>query len=109
MLSLRYRGLESEKSLKMAQMCSNYHRNKVDVPRYSEIFEQIFFSVIRKNSWHTWHRVKLSYYRWYYWLNGVPRVLAQPGTVSYSACATLFVFMKTFLPKNSTYSIRSHA
>ena len=72
------------------------------VPVYSGIFGQIFFSVIEKNSWHSWHRVKLSYYRWYSLLIGVPRVLAQPGTVLYSACATLFSFLKTFLPKNLT-------
>ena len=65
MLNLKYKALGSEKSLKMAQMCSNYCKNKVDVPRYSEIFGQIFFSVIKKNWWHTWHTPFLSYYRWY--------------------------------------------
>jgi hypothetical protein len=70
------------------------------VPMYSGILGQIFFSVIKKNLWHSWHRVKLSYYRWYSLLIGVPRVLAQPGTVPYSARATFFVFLKTFLPKN---------
>ena len=29
-----------------------------NVPRYSGIFGQIFFSVIKKNSWHRWHRGK---------------------------------------------------
>ena len=79
-----------------------------DVPVYSRIFEQNFFSVIEKNSWHTWHRVKSSYYHWYYLLIGVPRVLAQPGTVLYSACATLFVFLKTFLPKNLTIQYKDY-
>ena len=69
---------------------------------YSRIFEQNYFFKSKKNLWHTWHRVKLSYYRWYYWLNGVPRVLAQPGTALYSTRATFFVFLKTFLPKNLT-------
>jgi len=32
----------------------------------------------------------------------VPRPLAHRGTPLYSACATLFVFFKTFLPKNLT-------
>ena len=83
----------------MAQVWQNMIGN---VPVYSGIFEQIFFSVIEKNSWHSWHKVKSSYYRWYYLLIGVPRVLAQPGTVLYSARATLFSFLKTFLPKNLT-------
>ena len=32
----------------------------------------------------------------------MPRPLAHRGTPLYSACATLFVFFKTFLPKNLT-------
>ena len=69
-----------------------------NVPMYSRIFEQIFFSVIEKLMAHL-AQAKLSYYRWYTLLIGVPRVLAQPGTVVYSACATLFFFLKTFCPK----------
>jgi hypothetical protein len=93
----------------MARVWQNIGKIWADVPMYSRIFEQIFFSVIEKNLWHSWHRLKLSYYRWYISLIGVPRVLAQPGTVVYSARATLFVFLKTFLLKNLTYSIRSYA
>ena len=96
MLNLKYKAQESRKLLKMAQMCSKLH----SVPVYRGILEQIFFSVIKKILWHSWHRLKLSYYRWYSLLIGVPRVLAQHGTVPYSARATFFVFLKTFLPKN---------
>jgi len=33
-------------------------RSILSVPRYSGIFGQIFFSVIKKNSWHRWHSAK---------------------------------------------------
>ena len=98
MLNLNYRGLVLRKLSKMAQMCPKLH----SVPVYRGILEQIFFSVIKKILWHSWHRLKLSYYRWYSLLIGVPRVLAQHGTVFYSARATFFIFLKTFLPKIST-------
>ena len=129
MLSLRYRGLESVKSLKMAQIRQALILSKTwrgSVPVYSRILGQIFFSVIKKIWWHRWHSdqnrlevlvlannrcattlisVGTAWHKWcIYWLF-CKYALAQ----MYSACATLFVFMKTFLPKYSTYSIRSHA
>ena len=129
MLSLRYRGLEYVKLLKMAQIWQALILSKTwkgNVPVYSRILGQIFFSVIKKIWWHRWHSsqnrlevlvlannscattlisVGTAWHKWcIYWLF-CKYVLAQ----MYSACATLFVFLKTFLPKYSTYSIRSHA
>ena len=129
MLSLKYRGLEYVKLLKMAQIRQALILSKTwkgSVPVYSRILGQIFFSVIKKIWWHRWHSSKnrlevlvlannrcattlisvgTAWHKWYiYWLF-CKYALAQ----MYSACATLFVFMKTFLPKYSTYSIRSHA
>ena len=129
MLSLRYRGLEFVKLLKMAQIRQALILSKIwrsSVPVYSRILGQIFFSVIKKIWWHRWHSgqnrlevlvlannrcattmisVGTAWHKWcIYWLF-CKYALAQ----MYSACATLFVFMKTFLPKYSTYSIRSHA
>ena len=129
MLSLRYRGLEFVKLLKMAQIRQALILSKIwrsSVPVYSRILGQSFFSVIKKIWWHRWHKAKnelkvlvllnnscatalislgTAWHKWYkHWLFG-NYGLAQ----MYSACATLFVFMKTFLPKYSTYSIRSHA
>ena len=115
MLNLKYKGLESRKLLKMAQMCSKL----CSVPMYSGILGQIFFSVIKKNLWHSWHsgqnRLEVlvlannscattsislgtAWHKWCkYWLF-CKYALAQ----MYSACATLFVFLKTFLPKYFT-------
>ena len=129
MLSLRYRGLEFVKSLKMAQIRQALILSKIwrgSVPVYSRILGQIFFLVIKKIWWHRWHsgqnRLKVlvlannrcattlisvgtAWHKWcIYWLF-CKYALAQ----MYSACATLFVFLKTFLPKYSTYSIRSYA
>jgi hypothetical protein len=92
----------------MAQVWLNIGKIWADVPMYSGIFEQNYFFKSKKNLWHSWHRLKLSYYRWYTSLIGVPRVLAQPGTVVYSARATLFVFLKTFLPKNLTIHYKGY-
>ena len=122
MLNLKYRALELRKLLKMAQMCSKL----CSVPVYRGILGQSFFSVIKKIWWHRWHKAKnelevlvlannscattpislgTAWHKWYkHWLFG-NYGLAQ----MYSACATLFVFLKTFLLKNLTYSIRSYA
>ena len=122
MLSLRYRGLESVKSLKMAQIRQALILSKTwrgSVPVYSRILGQIFFSVIKKIWWHRWHSsqnrlevlvlannscattlisVGTAWHKWcIYWLF-CKYALAQ----MYSACATLFVFLKTFLPKYFT-------
>lgn len=129
MLSLKYKALGYVKSLKMAQIRQALILPKTwrsSVPVYSRILGQIFFSVIKKIWWHRWHSgqnrlevLVLANNRcattlisvgtaWHkcciYWLF-CKYALAQ----MYSACATLFVFLKTFLPKYSTYSIRSHA
>ena len=129
MLNLRYKGLEFVKSLKMAQIRQALILSKTwrdSVPVYSRILGQIFFLVIKKIWWHRWHSsqnrlevlvlannrcattlisVGTAWHKWcIYWLF-CKYALAQ----MYSACATLFVFMKTFLPKYSTYSIRSYA
>ena len=115
MLNLNYRGLVLRKLSKMAQMCPKLH----SVPVYRRILGQIFFSVIKKNWWHRWHTyvfellslvlltnscattsisLGTAWHKWYkHWFFG-NYGLAQ----MYSACATLFVFLKTFLPKNST-------
>ena len=115
MLNLNYRGLVLRKLSKMAQMCPKLH----SVPVYRGILGQIFFSVIKKNWWHRWHTyvfellslvlltnscattlisLGTAWHKWYkYWLFG-NYGLAQ----MYSACATLFVFLKTFLPKYFT-------
>ena len=115
MLDLISRVLESRRLLKMAQMCPKLH----SVPMHSGILGQIFFSVIKKNWWHRWHTyvfellslvlltnscattsisLGTAWHKWCkYWLFCIYG-LAQ----MYSACATLFVFLKTFLPKNST-------
>jgi hypothetical protein len=71
---------------------------------YSGILGQIFFSVIKKNLWHSWHRVKLSYYRWYSLLIGVPRVLAQPGSLLLGA-RDLFYFFENFFAQKSPYTV----
>ena len=115
MLNLKYKGLELRKLLKMAQMCSKL----CSVPVYRGILGQIFFSVIKKIWWHRWHsgqnRLEVlvlannscattsislgtAWHKWRkYWL------FCNYGLAQmYSACATLFVFLKTFLPKNST-------
>ena len=122
MLSLRYRGLEYVKLLKMAQIRQALILSKIwksSVPVYSGILGQSFFSVIKKIWWHRWHSgqnrlevlvlannscaptlisVGTAWHKWYkHWLFCI-YALAQ----MYSACATLFVFMKTFLPKYST-------
>ena len=115
MLNLKYKDLELRKLLKMAQMCSKL----CSVPVYRGILGQIFFSVIKKNWWHRWHTyvfellslvlltnscattsisLGTAWHKWYkHWLFG-NYGLAQ----MYSACATLFVFLKTFLPKYFT-------
>ena len=115
MLNLKYKGPELRKLLKMAQMCPKLH----SVPVYRRILGQIFFSVIKKIWWHRWHsgqnRLEVlvlannscattlislgtAWHKWRkYWL------FCNYGLAQmYSACATLFVFLKTFLPKNST-------
>ena len=122
MLSLRYRGLEFVKLLKMAQIRQALILSKIwrsSVPVYSRILGQIFFSVIKKIWWHSWHSgqnrlevlvlannrcattlisVGTAWHKWcIYWLF-CKYALAQ----MYSACATLFVFLKTFLPKYFT-------
>ena len=129
MPSLKYKALEYVKSSKMAQIRQALILPKTwrsSVPVYSRILGQIFFSVIKKIWWHRWHSsqnrlevlvlannrcattlisVGTAWHKWcIYWLF-CKYALAQ----MYSACATLFVFLKTFLPKYSTYSIRSHA
>ena len=58
----RYTGSWSKKN---RQIWHNCGKVQVGVPVYSRIFEQIFFSVIKKNWWHTWPPPFLSYYRWY--------------------------------------------
>ena len=115
MLNLNYRGLVLRKLSKMAQMCPKLH----SVPVYRGILGQIFFSVIKKIWWHRWHSsqnrlevlvlannscatalisVGAAWHKWcIYWLF-CKYALAQ----MYSACATLFVFLKTFLPKYFT-------
>ena len=128
MLSLRYKGMESVKLLKMAQIWQALILSKIwrsSVPVYSRILEQIFFSVIKKIWWHRWHSsqnrlevlvlannrcattlisVGTAWHKWYiYWLF-CKYALAQ----MYSACATLFVFLKTFLPKYSTIHYKSY-
>jgi len=82
---------------------------------YSRILGQSFVSVIKKIWWHRWHKAKnelkvlvllnnscattlisvgTAWHKWcIYWLF-CKYALAQ----MYSACATLFVFLKTFLP-----------
>ena len=122
MLSLKYKGLEYVKLLKMAQIWQALILSKTwkgSVPVYSRILGQIFFSVIKKIWWHRWHSgqnrlevlvlannrcattlisVGTAWHKWcIYWLF-CKYALAQ----MYSACATLFVFLKTFLPKYST-------
>ena len=129
MPSLKYKALEYVKSSKMAQIRQALILPKTwrsSVPVYSRILGQIFFSVIKKIWWHRWHsgqnRLEVlvlannscattlislgtAWHKWYkHWLFGNYGL-----TQLYSACATLFVFLKTFLPKYSTYSIRSHA
>jgi hypothetical protein len=123
---LKYKALGYVKSSKMAQMRQALILPKTwrsSVPVYSRILGQIFFSVIKKIWWHssqnrlevlvlannscatTLISVGTAWHKWcIYWLF-CKYALAQ----MYSACATLFVFLKTFLPKYSTYSIRSHA
>ena len=121
MLNLNYRGLVLRKLSKMAQMCPKLH----SVPVYRGILGQIFFSVIKKNWWHRWHTyvfellslvlltnscattsisLGTAWHKWYkHWLFG-NYGLAQ----MYSACATLFVFLKTFLPKYFTIHYKSY-
>ena len=122
MLSLKYRGLEYVKLLKMAQIRQALILSKIwrsSVPVYSRILGQIFFSVIKKIWWHRWHSsqnrlevlvlannrcattlisVGTAWHKWcIYWL------FCNYGLAQmYSACATLFVFLKTFLPKYFT-------
>ena len=129
MLNLKYRAQVCVKLLKMAQIRQALILSKTwkgSVPVYSRILGQIFFSVIKKIWWHRWHSsqnrlevlvlannscattlisVGTAWHKWcIYWL------FCNYGLAQmYSARATLFVFMKTFLPKYSTYSIRSHA
>ena len=120
MLSLKYRGLEYVKLLKMAQIRQALILSKIwrsSVPVYSRILGQIFFSVIKKIWWHRWHSsqnrlevlvlannrcattlisVGTAWHKWcIYWL------FCNYGLAQmYSARATFFVFLKTFLPKN---------
>ena len=121
MQSLKFKGLVLKKLLKMAQMWPNLS----SVPMHSRILGQIFFSVIKKNWWHRWHTyvfellslvlltnscattsisLGTAWHKWYkHWLFG-NYGLAQ----MYSACATLFVFLKTFLPKYFTIHYKSY-
>ena len=121
MLNLKYKGPELRKLLKMAQIRQALILSKTwkgSVPVYSRILGQIFFSVIKKIWWHRWHsgqnRLKVlvlannrcatalnyggtAWHKWrIYWLF-CKYVVAQ----MYSARATLFGFLKTFLPKYS--------
>ena len=115
MLNLNYRGLVLRKSSKMAQMCPKLH----SVPVYRGILGQIFFSVIKKNWWHRWHTYVFELLSLVLLTNSCATTSISLGTAwhkwrkywlfcnyglaqMYSACATLFVFLKTFLPKNST-------
>ena len=122
MLSLRYRGLESVKSLKMAQIRQALILSKTwrgSVPVYSRILGQIFFSVIKKNWWHRWHTYVFELLSLVLLTNSCATTSISLGTAwhkwrkywlfcnyglaqMYSACATLFVFLKTFLPKYFT-------
>ncbi len=88
------------------------------VPDVSGILGQIFFSVIKKNWWHRWHTLFLSYYRWYKRIivcQGPWHTVAQSNKLYlptlFSKCtrrARLFLFfIKLFCPKISLYSIRS--
>ena len=121
MLNLKYKGPELRKLLKMAQMCSKL----CSVPVYRGILGQIFFSVIKKIWWHRWHSAKnrlevlvlannrcatalifggTAWHKWrIYWLF-CKYVVAQ----MYSARATFFVFLKTFLPKYFTIHYKSY-
>ena len=115
MLNLKYRALELRKLLKMAQMCSKL----CSVPVYRGILGQIFFSVIKKNWWHRWHTYVFELLSLVLLTNSCATTSISLGTAwhkwckhwlfciyglaqMYSACATLFVFLKTFLPKFST-------
>ena len=115
MLNLNYRGLVLRKLSKMAQMCPKLH----SVPVYRGILGQIFFSVIKKNWWHRWHTYVFELLSLVLLTNSCATTSISLGTAwhkwrkywlfcnyglaqMYSACATLFVFLKTFLPKNST-------
>ena len=115
MLNLKYKGPVLRKLSKMAQMCSKLH----SVPVYRGILGQIFFSVIKKNWWHRWHsgqnRLEVlvlannscattsislgtAWHKWRkYWLFFCNYALAL-----LLGARDLFVFLKTFLPKNST-------
>ena len=115
MLNLNYRGLVLRKLSKMAQMCPKLH----SVPVYRGILGQIFFSVIKKNWWHRWHTYVFELLSLVLLTNSCATTSISLGTAwhkwrkywlfcnyglaqMYSACATLFVFLKTFLPKYST-------
>ena len=115
------------KILKMAQIRQALILSKTwrsSVPVYSRILGQIFFSVIKK----IWVAQVAQWSKSIKSLvlanNRCAKTLISVGTAwhsqfklfckygfsqMYSARETLFVFMKTFLPKYSTYSIRSHA
>ena len=118
MLEYRYWVAVLRKSCKMVQNDTNF-RMILSVPPYRGILGQIFFSVIKKNWWHRWHsgqnRLEVlvlannrcattsislgtAWHKWCkHWL------FCNYGLAQmYSACATLFVFLKTFLPKNLT-------
>ena len=112
MLNLKYRALELRKLLKMAQMCSKL----CSVPVYRGILGQIFFSVIKKNWWHRWHTYVFELLSLVLLTNSCATTSISLGTAwhkwrkywffciyglaqMYSACATLFVFLKTFSPK----------